>query len=258
MLHGFLSIVQTKQNALSQEAFQELQAAIEHLDDEPECRVIVLTGEGKHFCSGIDLTVLMTTKMLTADACSGRSGEKVRRFVKVLQAPIDAIEACSKPVIAAIHGGCIGAGLDLVAGCDMRYMVDDSYCSIREIDMGMVADLGSLQRLPKLLPQGIVRELAYTGRNVNGPEAVRIGLANQSYPSRETMLESVGGIASVIASKSPLSIRGNKRVLLHSRDHSVADGLEYIAAWNAGMLVSEDLEKSFEAFRTKEKAEFRG
>ncbi|TAE37434.1 MAG: crotonase/enoyl-CoA hydratase family protein [Runella slithyformis] len=233
-------------NALNQTAWHEMKAIFEALDDNDDVRAVVLSGEGKHFCAGIDLELLMDISQF-AHQCEGRKREKLRKRVFELQAPINAIEQCSKPVIAAIHGGCIGGAVDIISACDMRYCTDDAYFCIREIDMGMVADLGTLQRLPKLIAPGIVRELAYTGRNVLGPEAERIGLANRSYPDQATLLAEVQKVAEMIAQKSPLSIRGTKAILNHTRDHSVADGLDYIATWNAAMLVSDDLMEAFQA-----------
>ena len=242
-------------NALNQMAWNELKSVFEMLDEDDSVRVIVLSGEGKHFCSGIDLELLMSVAGLT-ETCEGRKREKLRRQILALQAPINAIEQCSKPVIAAIQGGCIGGGVDIVAACDMRYCTDDAYFSIREIDMGMVADLGTLQRLPRLVPQGTLREMAFTGRSVFGPEAERIGLVNKAYESSKKMQESVAVVARQIAAKSPLSIRGTKHILNHSRDHSVADGLEYMATWNAAMLLSDDLTEAFQASMQKREAKF--
>ena len=242
-------------NALNQAAWDELKSVFEELDEDDSVRVIVLSGEGKHFCSGIDLELLMSVAGLT-ETCEGRKREKLRRQILALQAPINAIEQCSKPVIAAIQGGCIGGGVDIVAACDMRYCTNDAYFSIREIDMGMVADLGTLQRLPRLVPQGTLREMAFTGRSVYGPEAERMGLVNKVYESSEKMQESVAVVARQIAAKSPLSIRGTKHILNHSRDHSVADGLEYMATWNAAMLLSDDLTEAFQASMQKREAKF--
>ena len=156
-----------------------------------------------------------------------------------------------------IHGGCIGGGVDIISACDMRYATQDAFFTIKEIDMGMVADLGTLQRLPKIIPAGIVREMAYTGRNVLGKEAEQIGLVNRAFSDSETMQTEVLKIAQSIASKSPLSIRGTKAVLNHSRDHSVADGLEYMATWNAAMLLSDDLMEAFQAKMQKREAIFK-
>jgi enoyl-CoA hydratase len=243
-------------NAVNQTAWDEMKAIFEALDENDDVRVVVLSGEGKHFCAGIDLELLMDISQF-AQKCEGRKRERLRKRVFELQAPINAIEQCSKPVLAAIHGGCIGGGVDIVAACDMRYCTDDAYFCIREIDMGMVADLGTLQRLPKLIAPGIVRELAYTGRNIMGAEAERIGLANRSYSTREIMLAEVLQTAEQIAKKSPLSIRGTKAVLNHTRDHSVADGLDYIATWNAAMLLSDDLMEAFQAKMQKREGVFK-
>ncbi|AFK03140.1 Enoyl-CoA hydratase/isomerase [Emticicia oligotrophica DSM 17448] len=245
-----------KANALNQTAWDEIKGVFESLDENPEVRVIVLDGgESKHFCAGIDLSLLMSVSQ-TNIACDARRRERVRKDVLRLQAPIDAIENCSKPVLAAIHGGCIGGGIDLICACDMRYCTDDAYFTIKEIDMGMVADLGTLQRLPKIIGDGLVREMAYTGRNVEGKEAEKIGIVNRSFTDKESMMTEVMKIAAMIASKSPLSIRGTKHILLHTRDHSVADGLNYMATWNAAMLLSNDLKEAFSAKLEKRNTNF--
>jgi enoyl-CoA hydratase len=245
-----------KANALNQTAWDEITEVFESLDENPDVRVVVLEGgESKHFCAGIDLSLLMSVSQ-TNIACDARRRERVRKDVFRLQAPINAIENCSKPVLAAIHGGCIGGGIDLISACDMRYCTDDAYFTIKEIDMGMVADLGTLQRLPKLIGDGLVREMAYTGRNVEGKEAEKIGIVNRSFENKEKMMTEVMKIAATIALKSPLSIRGTKHILLHTRDHSVADGLNYMATWNAAMLLSNDLQEAFTAKMQKREANF--
>ncbi len=246
-----------KANALNQSAWDEIKEIFENLDENPEVRVIVLEGgESNHFCAGIDLSLLMSVSQTDIN-CEGRRREKVRKDVFRLQAPINAIENCSKPVLVAIHGGCIGGGIDLICACDMRYCTEDAYFTIKEIDMGMVADLGTLQRLPKLIGDGLVREMAYTGRNVDGKEAEKINLVNRAFPDKSTMMEEVFKLAAIIASKSPLSIRGTKHILLHTRDHSVADGLNYMATWNAGMLLSNDLQEAFMAKMQKRESNFK-
>lgn len=245
-----------KANSLNRTAWEEMQAIFESLDENPEARVIVLSGNGKHFCAGIDVAMLAQVAPFGKDGCPARTREKVRKSVLELQAPITAIEKCSKPVLAAIHGGCIGGGVDIVTACDMRYCTDDAYFTVREIDMGMVADIGTLQRLPKVISQGIAREMVYTGRKVYGPEALGFHLVNKTFPDKDALIEGVMAIAANIARKSPLSIRGAKHVLNYSRDHGVDDGLEYIATWNAGMLISDDIMKAVQAYMQKSEAVF--
>jgi enoyl-CoA hydratase len=245
-----------KSNALNMDAWNEMQTIFETLSTTDEVRVIVLMGEGKHFCAGIDLELLMSIGQLQGIACSGRRSEKVRKMVQTLQNSISAIEKCAKPVLAAIHNGCIGGGVDIASACDMRYCSEDAYFTIKEIDLGMVADLGTLQRLPKIISPGMVAEMAYTGRKVFGPEALRIGLVNQCYASKEMLMESVMQMATTIAGKSPLSIRGTKDVLRYTRDHSVEDALNYMSTWNAATLLSEDLSEAFKATMEKRPPKF--
>lgn len=245
-----------KANALHLPAWEEMRHIFEDLNERPEVRAIILRGAGKHFCAGIDLATLMDLQKFTAIKCEGRKREALRNFILNLQDTITALERCRKPVLAAIHRACVGGGLDIVSACDMRYCTEDAYFSIKEIDLGLVADLGTLQRLPQILSPGLVAEMAYTGRKVVGPEAAQIGLVNRCFASREEMLEAVRQTAQMIASKSPLCIRGIKEVLLYKRDHSVTDSLNYMAAWNASMFFSNDLMEAFQANMEKRKAEF--
>ncbi|MCC7545741.1 MAG: crotonase/enoyl-CoA hydratase family protein, partial [Aquabacterium sp.] len=228
------------------------------IDENAEARVAVIEGEGKHFTSGIDLQMMMGLLPSIKNECDGRTRENLRRVILDLQDTLTAIERCRKPVLAAIHGGCVGGGVDLISCTDMRYCSADAYFTIKEIDIGMVADVGTLQRLPKLIGnQGIVRELAYTGRKVDAAEAQSIGLVNKVYESREAMQAGVRELAASIAAKSPLSIRGTKEMLNYSRDHSVADGLNYIATWNAAMLMSNDLTAAMMAGMSKQTPVFK-
>lgn len=245
-----------KANALNMETWKEMQLIFEALSATKKVRVIVLSGEGKHFCSGIDLELLMSLKEFTEISCAGRKSERVRELVKTLQDTVTAIEKCKKPVLAAIHKGCIGGGVDIISACDMRYCTEDAFFTIKEIDLGMVADVGTLQRLPKILSPGVVAEMAYTGMNVSGEKAKEIGLVNYTYASKEIMMQAVLKIATMIASKSPLSIRGTKEMLLYSRDHSVNESLNYMTTWNAAMLLSNDLMEAFSATMEKRKATF--
>jgi enoyl-CoA hydratase len=172
------------------------------------------------------------------------------------QESFNVIEACRVPVLAAIQGGCVGGGVDLVTACDMRYCTTDAFFCIQEINIGMVADVGTLQRLPHLIPAGMVRELAYTGRRFKATEARAAGLVNEVYADQAAMLDAVRGIAREIAAKSPLAVHGTKAVLQYTRDHTVADGLDYIAVWNAGMLLTEDMAEQMQANQEKRPAKF--
>lgn len=230
-----------KANAMNEAMWDEIQSCFEWLDDEVSVRAVVLCGEGKHFCAGIDLAMFASLGQSAEGLEKSRFIEQFRKVILRLQGNLTAIERCRKPVIAAIQGSCVGGGVDIVSACDMRFCCEGAKFSIKEIDIGMVADVGTLQRLPHIVPQGIVRELAYTGRNVYRAEAEKIGLVNRGFDSYEEMIEAVSELAQDIARKSPLAIRGTKQMLLYTRDHSVADALNYQATWNAGMLSFEDV-----------------
>jgi enoyl-CoA hydratase/carnithine racemase len=174
-----------------------------------------------------------------------------------MQDTVSAVERCRKPVLAAIHGACIGGGIDIATACDIRYCSADAVFSVREVDVGLTADVGTLQRLPKLIGEGMARELAYTGRNFNGGEALAMGLVNRCYDTPAELAAGVGEIAAAIAAKSPLAVRGSKEMITYARDHPVADGLNYVATWNAAMLLSADLGEALAAARERRPAKFR-
>lgn len=237
-----------KANAMNAAMWQDIRRAFDWVDAQAEARVAVLEGEGRHFTAGIDLSMMMGLAPQIQDPCDGRTHEALRRVILDMHDTLTSLERCRKPVLAAIHGACVGGGIDLICAADMRYCSADAYFSIKEIDIGMVADVGTLQRLPKIVgSQGLVRELAYTGRRVEAAEAREIGLVNRVFDGREALQAGVHEVAAAIAGKSPLSIRGTKEMLNYARDHSVADGLNYIATWNAAMLMSEDLTQAMMA-----------
>ncbi len=246
-----------KANAMSATMWQEIRQAFQWVDTTPEARVAVLQGEGKLFTAGIDLQMMMGLGPQIQNDCDGRTREALRRVILDLQDTLTSLERCRKPVLAAIHGGCIGGGIDLVTCADMRYASSDAYFTIKEIDIGMTADVGTLQRLPKLVGEGIVRELAYTGRRFDAQEAKEMGLVNRVFESREALYAGVHEIAATIAAKSPLSIRGTKEMITYARDHSVADSLNYIATWNAAMLMSQDLTEAMTANVAKRAPQFK-
>ncbi len=182
-----------KANAMSEPMWYEIEQAMQWLDETPEARVGVLVGRGKYFTSGIDLALLMGVPAKIEDEDEARKREKLRRLILRLQDTLTSVERCRKPVLAAVHGACIGGGIDLVTACDMRYCSADAWFSVREIDVGMTADVGTLQRLPGLIGEGMARELAYTGRRVDGAEAKEMRLVNRCYESAEALHEFLTG-----------------------------------------------------------------
>lgn len=240
-----------RSNAINEVMWQDIRAAFGWADATSAVRVVILSGAGKNFCSGIDLAMLAGVKSAVNHRDAARRQEALRRLIIDLQDCLTAVERCRKPVIAAIHGACIGAGVDLITCCDMRFGAADAKFSVREIDLGMVADVGTLQRLPRLVSDGTARELAYTGRLVAADEADRIGLVNRVFATPEDLTTGVRQVAKGIAAKSPLAVRGTKEMLNFGRDHSVADGLNYVATWNAAMLMSSDLGEAMTALGEK-------
>ncbi|CAN7341808.1 crotonase/enoyl-CoA hydratase family protein [Pseudoduganella sp. LjRoot289] len=245
-----------KANAMNLAMWHEIRTAFEWADSTPEARVVVLEGEGKLFTSGIDLQMMMGLASSIRHDCDGRTRENLRRTILDLQDCLSSLERCRKPVLAAIHGACIGGGIDLITCADMRYCSADAWFSVKEIDIGMTADVGTLQRLPRLVGDGMARELAYTGRKVGAAEAREMRLVNRVFDTAEALKTGVREIAAGIAAKSPLAVRGTKEMITYARDHSVADGLNYIATWNAAMLMSNDLQAAMMANMTKQVAKF--
>lgn len=245
-----------KSNAINEAMWQEIRQAFAWIDATPEARVVILSGAGKNFCAGIDLAMLAGVQQRIAHADGARSREALRRLILDLQDCLSSLERCAKPVIAAIQGACVGGALDLVTCCDLRYASADATFSVKEIDIGMVADVGTLQRLPRLISEGQARELAYTGRTLNGQEAEKLGLANRLFATPAELEAGVRQIARSIAAKSPLAIRGTKEVLNYSRDHSIADGLNFVATWNAATLLSGDLKECMQAQMEKRAPQF--
>ncbi|MCY1402762.1 Short-chain-enoyl-CoA hydratase [compost metagenome] len=244
-----------KLNAMNEDFWKEIVDIFRWADETDEVRVVVLSGAGKHFSAGIDLMMLaQSASRLGKDV--GRNARILRRRILELQESFNAVDRCSKPVIAAIQGYCLGGGIDLISACDMRYCSLDAQFSIKEIDMGMAADVGTLQRLPRIIGDGMMRELAYTGRMVGAEEAQRIGLVNRTYADHTTLLDGVFELASQIAAKSPIAVSGTKQMIRHARDQRIEDGLEYIATWNAAMLQSADLQAAVAAHMSKQQPEY--
>ena len=246
-----------KLNAMNLAMWHDIRSAFQYIDETPEIRVAILEGEGKGFTAGIDLQMMMGVGAQVRDDCDGRTRENLRRVILDLQDTLTSLERCRKPVLAAVHGACVGGGIDLICCADMRYCSADAWFTIKEIDIGMVADVGTLQRLPRLIGEGITRELAYTARKVDAAEAKDIRLVNRVFESPEALRAGVREIAGTIAAKSPLSIRGAKEMITYTRDHSIADGLNYVATWNAAMLMSADLQAAMMAAMSKSAPQFK-
>jgi enoyl-CoA hydratase len=238
-----------KANAMAAALWQELRTAMRWADETGAVRVVILRGAGRHFTAGIDLAMLAGIEREIHGDCPARSRERLRRIILDLQDCLSSVERCRKPVLAAIHGACLGGGVDLAVACDMRYCSGDARFAVKETDIGMTADVGTLQRLPRLIGEGLARELAYTGREVAGDEALAIRLVNRCYETPEALFAGVLDLARLIAAKSPLAVRGSKEMITYARDHSVADGLNHVATWNAAMLLSGDLAEAARATR---------
>ncbi|WP_286816294.1 crotonase/enoyl-CoA hydratase family protein [Marinobacter sp. UBA3607] len=239
-------------NSMNKAFWLELPRCVHDIEANTDARVIVVSSTGKHFSAGMDLGVFSDPKSVPMSGDPGRMAENLRRVVLQLQDTLSSLEKVRLPVLAAVHGGCIGGALDLVCAADSRYCTADAYFTIKETELGMTADVGTLQRLPKLMPEGVVRELAYTGRKFGAEEAQRLGFVNTVYENQEAMLEGVMAIAAQIAANSPLAVTGCKEMINFSRDHSVEDSLKYMATWQAGMFRPGDMMKSFQAKAQKQ------
>jgi enoyl-CoA hydratase len=234
-------------NSMNTDFWLELPQCMREIEAAGEARAIVISSTGKHFSAGMDLGVFTNPKTVPMSGDPGRMAENLRRTVLQLQATLSSLEEIRVPVLVAIQGGCIGGALDMVCAADSRYCSADAYFTIKETELGMTADVGTLQRLPKLLPQGVVRELAYTGRKFSAAEAKALGFVNEVYETQDALLEGVMAIARQIAQHSPLAVSGCKEMLNYSRDHSVEDSLKYMATWQSGMFRPNDMLKTFQA-----------
>lgn len=244
-----------KRNALNKTMWNEIGAVFEELANDEDCRAIVLDGNGPMFTAGIDLNDLTSlASVVTSDDDVSKKAKILYKTIRDYQIPFNRLEECPKPVIAAVHNACVGGGVDLITAADIRVCTQDTYFQVKEVDVGLAADVGTLQRLPKVLGnQSLVRELCFTARKFPSDEAKLAGFVSQVYPDKETMLEAALKLAKLIAEKSPVAVQGTKTSLIYARDNSVEDGLEQIARWNMTMLQSKDLMTSAMAMMTKQK-----
>ncbi|MFK0245903.1 crotonase/enoyl-CoA hydratase family protein [Amycolatopsis azurea] len=249
----------SKGNAMGPDFWRELPIVFRALDADPQVRAVVLTGSGKHFSYGLDLPAMMPSwgEMLGGDALAGPR-TKFLDEVKTLQASVSSIAECRKPVIAAISGWCIGGGVDVIAAADIRLASEDAKFSVREVKVAIVADLGSLQRLAPIIGEGHLRELAYTGKDIDAARAEKIGLVNDVYADQDTVLAKAREMAAEIATNPPLVVHGTKNVLSANTERQVAEGLRYVSAWNAAFLPSKDLGEAVQAFLERRAPEFKG
>ena len=247
-----------KLNAMNRAFWRELPEIIRDIDDNARARCIVISSTGKHFSAGMDLSVFTDgSSMITAGGMDHAiRGEALRRHIHHLQETFTCLDKARMPVLAAIQGGCIGGAVDMTSACDIRYCTADAFFCIQEINIGITADVGTFPRLCKLMPEGQVRELAYTGRRLPAARAQTIGLVNEVYPDHATMMSAVMATAREIATKNPVAVSGSKVMINYARDHSTDDALDYIAVWQTGMLAREHMKEAFEAQTQKRQARY--
>jgi enoyl-CoA hydratase len=244
-------------NAMNRAFWNELPEIVNQINDEAAARAIVISSTGKHFSAGMDLSVFTdgqgVTGSTTREAARARLG--IRGEAARLQRSFSCLDEARMPVLLAVQGGCIGGAVDLSTCADMRYATKDAFFVIQEINLAMTADVGTFPRLCHLLPQGLVRELAYSGRRLPAKKAYDLGFVNELFDTQEQMLDHVLTLAQEIATKSPLAVYGSKVMINYARDHSINDGLDYIATWQAGMFSANvDMAESFKAKQEKRAA----
>lgn len=244
-----------KGNAMGPDFWRDLPVVFDILDSDEETRAVILLGDGPNFSYGLDLPAMMGS-LAGGDGAADRA--RLLDTITQMQAAVTRVQTCRKPVIAAIRGWCIGGGLDLIAACDIRLCSAEARFSLREAKMAIVADIGSLQRLPPIIGEGNTRELAFTGKDIDAQRALRIGLVNEVYDGPQALLDAAHTMAREIAANAPLAVQGSKRVLNESQGKPVAEGLRYVALWNAAYLRTSDLSEAVSAFIEKRPPQFKG
>lgn len=245
-----------KRNAMNQAFWREMVECFRQIADDSECRAVVLSGAGKIFTAGLDLMDMGSSIMNTGNDPSRRAHE-LRKLLLTLQESFLVIEKCPQPVIAAVHSACVGGGVDMVCSCDIRLCSADAWFQVKEIDIGLAADLGTLQKFPRIIGNdSLARELCFTGRRFTAQEAMEFGFVSRICSDRDSLLKDAVDLASQISKKSPVAMSGIKHNMNYSRDHSVKEGLEYMATWNMAMLQTEDILKAVQAGMSKEEPVF--
>lgn len=247
-----------KLNSMSKAFWTELPRIVSDISDNAKARCIVISSTGKHFSAGMDLSVFSSDPSLSGAKPKDVhvDNEAFRHLVLALQQTFSVLDEARMPVLAAIQGGCIGGAVDMTSACDIRYCTADAFFQIQEINIGMTADVGTFPRLCKLIPEGWVRELAYTGRRLPAAKALAIGLVNEVFPDHAAMMTAVMATAREIASKAPLAVAGSKMMINYARDHTIRDGLEQIAMWQAGMHSRSAMAEAFKANAEKRPGNF--
>ncbi|CAK8686169.1 unnamed protein product [Clavelina lepadiformis] len=241
-----------KHNTMNHAMWKDMTDCFSKASDDENVRSIVLSGKGRLFTAGLDLMEAAQNFSSSPDQDVARRGFKMAKYIGLAQESCSAIERCMKPVVVAIHGACIGGGMDVITACDIRLCAENAYFSIKEVDVGLAADMGTLQRLPKIIGNdSLVRELSYTARKIGSNEALSCGLVSKVYKDDKELMENALQLAAFIATKSPVAVQSTKVNLNYARNHSIPEGLEFMKSWNATMLQTEDIMKSAGAFMQK-------
>ncbi|GAA6223574.1 delta(3,5)-Delta(2,4)-dienoyl-CoA isomerase, mitochondrial [Lates japonicus] len=241
-----------KLNAMNKAFWSEMVDCFNEIAGDADCRVVVVSGAGKIFTAGIDLMDMASDVLQPQGDDTARISWNLRQKIVKYQETFSVIEKCPKPVVVAVHGACIGGGVDLITACDIRLCTQDTWFQVKEVDIGLAADVGTLQRLPKVIgSRSLVNELALTARKMYADEAKSSGLVSRVFPDKEAMISGALEMAGEIAGRSPVAVQGTKINLIYARDHSVAEGLDYMATWNMSMLQTQDVMKSAQAAMEK-------
>uniref|UniRef100_A0A665U693 Delta(3,5)-Delta(2,4)-dienoyl-CoA isomerase, mitochondrial n=1 Tax=Echeneis naucrates TaxID=173247 RepID=A0A665U693_ECHNA len=241
-----------KRNAMSKAFWREMVDCFTELSRDPDCRVVLVSGAGRIFTAGIDLMDMASDVLQPQGDDTARVSWNLRQIISKYQETFSVIEKCPKPVVVAVHGACIGGGVDLITACDIRLCTQDAWFQVKEVDIGLAADVGTLQRLPKVIgSRSLVNDLALTARKMYADEAKSCGLVSRVFADKEAMMANALEMAGEIAARSPVAVQGTKINLLYARDHSVAEGLDYMATWNMSMLQTQDVMKSAQAAMEK-------